>query len=115
MMSSPVLTIDVAHPPLRPDEVEDELFRAWSQVRNSSSHRILKVIHGYGSTSKGGTTKETVRNWAFRNKGRLKKIIHGEEYVLYQADTQEMRKEVGVYEDTDLGSGNAGVTILWVK
>jgi len=114
-MSTPILTIDVAHPPRHPDDVEEELLLALSQVRNSSSLRILKIIHGYGSAGKGSTTKELVRNWVFRNKNRFKQTIDGENYSLYNAPTQEMRKQVGACTDTDLGSGNAGVTIVWVK
>jgi hypothetical protein len=114
-MSNPILTIDVAHPPRHPDAVEEELLHAWSQVRNSPSLRILKIIHGYGSTGKGGATKDVVRNWLFRNKKKFKQTIDGEDYSLYSASTQEMRKLVGASMDTDLGSGNAGITIVWVK
>ena len=114
-MASPVLTIDVAHPPRRPDEVEGELLEAWSQIRNSSSLRILKIIHGYGSSARGGSTKDLVRNWIFRNRTKFRDTIHGEDYGLYQTVTQEMRKEVGRYTDPDMDSGNAGITIVWVK
>ena len=114
-MHSPILTIDVAHPPRHPDDVEEDLLRAWSQVRNSPSLRILKIIHGYGSGGKGGATKDVVRNWIFRNANKFKHTIDGENYNLYNASTQEMRKQVGDYADTDLSSGNAGITIVWVK
>lgn len=114
-MNSPILTIDVAHPTRRPDEAEEDLLEVWSQVRNSSSLHILKIIHGYGSSGKGGATKELVRNWTFRNKNKFKAVIAGEEYSLYNAATQEMRSELGSYTDSDLGSGNAGITIVWVK
>ncbi len=62
MGTSLMLTIDVAHPTRRPDEAEEDLLEAWSQVRNSSSLHILKIIHGYGSSGKGSATKELVRN-----------------------------------------------------
>jgi hypothetical protein len=114
-MSIPILTIDVAHPSRHPDAVEDELLRAWSQVRNSPTLRVLKIIHGYGSSGKGGSTKDIVRNWAFRNRNKFREIVDGESYSLYNAATQEMRKEVGAYADADLGAGNAGITIVWVK
>jgi hypothetical protein len=84
-------------------------------VRNSPSLRILKIIHGYGSGGKGSATKDVVRNWIFRNTNKFKQAIDGENYSLYNASTQEMRKQIGDYADTDLGSGNAGVTIVWVK
>jgi hypothetical protein len=112
---SPVLTIDIAHPPLHPDQVEEELLRALMQVWSSSSLRLLKVIHGYGSSGKGGSTKETVRNWAFRNRNKLRAVVEGEEYSLYNPTVQELRKEVGDYPDADLDNSNPGITILWIK
>jgi hypothetical protein len=114
-MQSIIFTIDVAHPPLRPEEVEEELLHAWSEVRNSPSFRILKVIHGYGSSGKGSATKDVVRNWIFRNRNKFKQTIDGENYNLHNASTQEMRKQVKTYTDVDLGSANAGITIVWVK
>jgi hypothetical protein len=112
---SPVLTLDVAHPPRHPDVVERELTNALSNVRLSSTLRVLKIIHGHGSTGKGGSTKETVRNWTFRNRQRLRAIIEGEAYSLFNPDTQEMRAEVGQYGDADLDNSNPGITVVWVK
>jgi hypothetical protein len=114
-MHSPILTIDAAHPPRHPDEVEEDLLHAWSQVRNSSALRVLKIVHGYGSSGKGGRTKEVVRNWAFRNRAKFRNIIDGENYNLFDSGTQKMRAEIGEYADADLGSGNSGITIVWVK
>ncbi len=112
---SPVLVLDVAHPPLPPGEVEEELLRAWSQVRNSSSLRLIKIIHGYGKSGAAGSTKDVVRNWAYRNRTRLKGVVDGENYSLYDASTMHLRKEVGGYADADIGAANPGITILWVK
>lgn len=111
----PILTVDVAHPPRHPDIVEQQLVEAWSKVRNSSTLRILKIVHGHGSTGKGGSTKDVVRNWAFRTRTRFKAIIEGEGYSVYDVDTQEMRREVGLYGDVDLEKGNPGITIVWIK
>ncbi len=110
-----MLTIDVAHPPRHPDVVEQDLLDAWSKVRNSSSLRILKIIHGHGSTGKGGSTKEVVRNWTFRNRNKFRAVIEGENYSMFDADVQEMREEVGQFGDSDLGNANLGITIVWVK
>ena len=110
-----MLTIDVAHPPRHPDVVEQQLTEAWSKVRNSSTLRVLKIVHGHGSSGKGGSTKDVVRNWAFRNRGRFKSIIEGEHYSMYDADTQEMRDEVGTFSDFDLENANPGVTLVWIK
>ena len=114
-MNAPLLTVDVAHPSRPPDQVEEELLHAWSQIRNSPSLSVLKIIHGYGSSGKGGSTKDVVRNWAFRHRSRFRRIIEGERYTLYNEDTRELRKEVGSYEDADLQHANPGLTVVWVK
>jgi hypothetical protein len=114
-LRSELSTIDVAHPPRHPDIVEKELFDAIMRAKNSSSLRVLKIIHGHGSSGKGGTTKELVRNWAFRNRGKFQAVIDGENYSVHNAATQEMRAEVGQFSDTDLENANAGITIIWIK
>lgn len=107
--------IDVGHPPRAPQQVENDLAEALTQVRNSPQLRVIKVIHGYGSHGKGGSTKETVRNWAFQYRRRLRAVINGEEYNIFDSDTQELREECGQTDDADLGLGNPGITLLWVK
>lgn len=110
-----LFVIDVAHPPRHPDTVERELTDAVAQVRKSSVYRILKIIHGHGSTGRGGSTKDIARNWAFRNRQRMKAIIDGERYSVFNGDVQEMRRDVGQYHDADLERANPGITVVWVK
>lgn len=105
-----VLTVDVAHPPRRPDQVEHELEEALAQVHKSSSLRILKIIHG-----QSGNTKNIVRNWAYNKRRHLRGIIYGENYSIFDEATQEMRDEVGQFPDSDLEASNDGITIIWVK
>lgn len=111
---SPLLTVDVAHPPRHPDAVEQVILESWSEVRNSSFLRVLKIIHGYGSSGKGGKTRELVRNWVFQNRSKFRLVIEGEHYSLLDPSTQEMRKEVGQFFDQDLDNANPGVTLIWV-
>ncbi|GEM_PF-130701 len=110
-----LLVIDVGHPPRRPKQVETELEAAFAKVRNSTTLRVIKVIHGYGSHGQGGSTKENVRNWAFQFRKRFRAVIDGEAYDIFDDDTQEMRSECGQLDDNDLGIGNAGITLIWVK
>jgi hypothetical protein len=105
-----VLTLDVAHPPRRPDEVEHQLDEALSQVHKSFSLRILKIVHG-----RSGNTKIITRNWAYKKRTRLRGIIYGENYTIFDKLTQEMRDEAGQFSDSDLDASNGGIIILWVK
>jgi len=114
-LTSPLYTLDVAHPPRHPDIVEDSLLDAWERVRNSPALRLIKVIHGYGSGGKGGSTKEVVRNWLFRRRDRFRGIVYGEDYTPANAQVQQIRTEMGHYSDSDLTFPNPGITIVWVK
>lgn len=110
-----ILTIDLAHPARSPAHVEDDLEAVFVQVRNASQHRAIKVIHGYGSHGRGGSTRETVRDWTYRVRRRLRAVIYGENYNIFDDDTQALRDECGQIGDPDLNAANPGITILWVK
>ncbi len=114
-MSSPLLVIDVAHPPRPPHLVEDQLVEAWSRARNTPSIRVVKIIHGHGSTGKGGSTRVVVRNWVYQQRSRFRAIIPGEAYTLFDAATQSLRQETGMYDDPDLRNGNPGITVIWIR
>jgi hypothetical protein len=113
-MSTPILTLDVAHPPRRPELVEEMLLEALTTVRNSSVYRAIKIIHGYGSSGTGGSTRTVVRNWLSSRRGLLA-VIEGEGNGLLDPDTRAMREAIGPVADPDLDDGNRGVTIVWVK
>lgn len=113
---NPAFTVlDVAHPPRSADAVEQELFEELQALRRSATHRVLKIVHGYGSGGKGGATRETVRNWAFRQRRLLRAVIEGERYELFGGETRELAGEIGPLDDPDCGAGNPGITLLWVR
>jgi hypothetical protein len=114
-MKSPVYTIDIAHPPRHPDRAEEEMEAAWQTVRTSPSLHILKIIHGYGSSGQGGSTRTLARNWAYSNRARFRAIVNGETYTLFETTTQAMRLETGPYDDPDLVHGNPGILVIWVR
>ena len=107
--------LDVAHPPLSQEVVEDLLLQAWTESRNSSAVRVVKVIHGYGSSGKGGSTREVVRNWASRMGSKLLGVVAGEDFSIYKPESQALRQEVGGFDDLELEAGNKGVTYLWIR
>jgi hypothetical protein len=110
-----IRTIDIAHPPMKSDEVENFLEEELQKIRLTGKQCILKIVHGYGSNDKPGILKEVVRNWAYRNRKRLSAVIPGEEYDIFDKKTVKMRKEYGQISDPDLGSGNPGITLIWIS
>jgi hypothetical protein len=114
--TTPVIrVIDLAHPPLRPADVEEILLQEWMAARGTRAVRVIKVIHGYGSKGTGGATRQTVRNWASRMGSKLRGVIPGENYSMFDPGSRSMRKETGLGVDPDLDAGNQGVTYLWIQ
>jgi hypothetical protein len=114
-MGSLLQTIDVAHPPRHPDAVEHDILDGLRRVGLSDSSRVLKIIHGYGSSGRGGSTKDVVKNALYRQRRRCLAIIDGERYGLFDPDTVALRAEVGQFPDEDLDAANPGITVVWVK
>ena len=108
-------TVDIAHPPLASGTAENVLDDELIQIRSAGSWRVLKVIHGHGTSGHPAVLKQVVRNWAHRHRAHLRAIIPGEEYHILDAKTQEMRKQCGQVEDSDLGTSNPGMTLIWIK
>ena len=108
-------SMDIAHPPFRVIEAENVLNETLWMIKVSASLRGMKIIHGYGKSGKGGSLKEAVLNWAYRNKNRIRGAIAGEQYSVHHQLTQEMRLACGQVPDSDLDTGNPGMTIIWVK
>jgi hypothetical protein len=109
-----IRTIDIAHPPLKSNDVEQILDNELKNARISKEHCVLKIIHGYGSYERPGVLKDVVHNWAYRNRIKLSAVIPGEEYTMFDAKTIEMRKVCGQISDPDLGAGNPGITLIWI-
>ncbi len=113
-MNGPILVIDVAHPPRPQGAVEAELEDALASARASKGFRVLKIVHGYGASGRGGMTKGVVQNWLYTHRGVIRGVLPGESYDILDPATMAMRAEVGQFPDEDLGGANRGITVVWV-
>lgn len=80
--------------------------------------RVLKIIHGYGSSGKGGKLCVGLRrSFALRKReGAIREFIPGEEFSIFDARTLKLVEEVPeVRGDPDLNATNEGVTVLWLR
>lgn len=77
--------------------------------------RALKVIHGYGSSGKGGAIKSASLKMLEEKKraGLIKHYVRGEDFTAF---SPEGRKAVELYPelkwDSDYGRQNDGITIV---
>ena len=75
----------------------------------------LKVIHGYGSSGKGGAIRSAVRNFLARQKelGNIKDYIAGESFTIFNRSvTDAFLAAPELRKDKDLERHNNGVTIV---
>lgn len=79
---------------------------------------VLKVIHGYGSSGKGGKLNFGLRkSFALRKQeGVIKDFIAGEDFSIFNPTVLTLLEAVPELRgDPDLSATNEGVTILWLK
>ncbi len=76
---------------------------------------IVKVIHGYGSSGKGGKIRTAVRKYLKEElaAGRIKALIPGEQFSIFSEDTRRaFIAAPALREDRDLERENRGVTYI---
>lgn len=94
-------------------QVLEEIRRAKKQ-----GIRVLKIIHGWGSSGKGGKLCHGLRkSFALRKKeGIIKDFVPGENFSIFNKTVLAMLDAVpGLRGDPDLDVTNEGVTVLWLK
>ena len=80
--------------------------------------RVLKVIHGYGSSGKGGALCVGLRkSFGLRKKeGVIKDFIAGEDFSIFNNAVLSLLEAIPEFRgDPDLGATNEGASILWLK
>ncbi len=80
--------------------------------------RVLKVIHGYGSSGKGGALCIGLRkSFGLRKKeGAIKEFIPGDDFSIFNGTVLALLEAVPELRgDPDLNATNEGVTILWLS
>jgi hypothetical protein len=80
--------------------------------------RVLKVIHGYGSSGKGGKLCIGLRkSFGLRKKeGVIRDFVAGEDFSIFDNRTLTLLEAVPELRgDPDLNATNEGVTVLWLR
>lgn len=76
--------------------------------------KVIKVIHGYGSTGKGGALKKGLREMLFDMKDIL--AINGEVFSIFDENTRKLLfRFPQMRKDRDLDKSNPGITIIMLK
>lgn len=93
----------------------DALTLLKSSITNAKSGNVgcLYVIHGYGSSGKGGVIRDKVRQWlhAQARNGTVKTVINGEDFTIFNFKALELKNKFKELEPL-LKVCNHGVTVI---
>jgi len=74
---------------------------------------VLKLVHGYGSSGKGGKIRIELREELFKMKniGLISNVIFGEDFSTNKCK-QLLRRIPEIKNDEDFNRGNKGITLV---
>ena len=95
------------------------VYEAMDYLKNSldrcrrNRYKCILVIHGYGSTGKGGVIHDKARQWlkAQERNGKIKSVIFGEDFSIFNFKSLELKNR---YHELDqlMKVCNHGVTVV---
>ena len=97
--------------------VNDAIKRVTYNIRNAKAlgAGAVKIIHGYGSSGRGGGIRPAVRRYLGEQKakGLIRDFIPGEDFSLFNEATREAFLHCAdLRSDSDLDRHNNGITIV---
>lgn len=97
--------------------VEQARLRLDYELRSAraAGYTAAKIIHGYGSSGVGGALRSALQATlrAAAERGELRAVIYGEDWRLSEQETWALLRRFPEWkQDSDLGRGNRGITIV---
>lgn len=80
--------------------------------------KVFKIIHGYGSTGKGGALRTGIRDYLTQLKHAkiIADFVPGEDWSVFNETTRKILDlDSSFSKDSDLGKMNSGVTIIVIS
>ncbi len=107
-----IINLELNMPAVR--DIPDRVAR---EIHGARRHqiRVMKLIHGYGSTGRGGKLRHAVRRELVRAQEarQITCFIPGEQFSIFDADTQRaLRVCDALRRDPDLERHNNGITLV---
>ena len=99
--------------------VHDALSRLDRELATAAQHglRILKLIHGYGSTGVGGDLRIAIQKRLrdLQDQGAIRACIFGENWSPSDSETWTLlKRHPALKSDPDIGRNNRGITIVFL-
>ena len=89
--------------------------RTGLQEMKVSRIKVVKLIHGYGSTGRGGRIRAGIRSELaeMKRRGLIREFIHGEDFGPTDAASRRLAdQEKRITRDPDYGRMNHGITMV---
>lgn len=101
-------------------DVQTALNRLYNAIINAraSGVREVKIVHGYGSSGKGGAIKSAVHNElrTYRIRRTIKDFCPGEQFGPFSETGRRLvQNNPQIKADRDWGRNNEGVTVVVFK
>lgn len=77
--------------------------------------KAIKIIHGYGSSGKGGKLRVELRRYldGCQRKGQIRGYVRGEEFSIFNEGTRKLLTACPeAAKDSDLEKYNNGITLI---
>ena len=77
----------------------------------------MKIIHGYGSTGKGGRLRKATLTLLdeLKKSGSIKDFVGGEQWSKFELRTLTLIDQMPqLYNDSDLERSNRGITVVFL-
>ena len=93
-------------------EAMSHLKRSLDMCRREK-YKCVLIIHGYGSTGKGGAIRDKARQWlnAQKRAGKVKSVIFGEDFSIFNFKSLELKNRYRELESL-MKVCNHGVTVV---
>lgn len=82
-----------------------------------SGTRVLKVVHGYGSSGRGGALRGAIRGslGKRRKEGKIRAFVRGENWSVFDETARRLLEECPeLKKDPDLNGYNEGITLVLI-
>jgi len=79
--------------------------------------KVLKIIHGYGSTGVGGRLKKGILEYlaAKKKEGIIKDFVPGEDWNIFNQSARNIIEQCNeARKDRDIGNCNLGITVILI-
>ena len=113
-MASSMMVVNLEEGMPTVEQAESRLIGELGRARASGA-KVVKLIHGYGSSGVGGKLRISIRQFLGTKKRRntIKAFVAGEEWDIFNEGSRRLLEACPeLSRDRDLGRGNAGMTLV---